>query len=258
MLTTSKETGKFIPGIYNYCDRLCETCRFSHRCIAYDRYKKQEKDHKPGDESGWLKMVYENMEEAMTLVEKSAAEIGFDVKKEMNEEKLIEAMKEDTQRTAEHPLSLLAREYWKTCKAFLDNRKNITDDAKRLARDVAMGLIPLKDVHKEMKSITQSLELVQWYMFFIEAKLQRALYGLGQNQKNTDGVDRIQNDSNGSAKIALIAIDKSYLCWQILLKKMSTAEDVSLTCLGLLQKIKNMAIEEFPHAMEFKRPGFDG
>jgi hypothetical protein len=24
---------KFIPGIYNYCDRWCERCRFTSRCL---------------------------------------------------------------------------------------------------------------------------------------------------------------------------------------------------------------------------------
>lgn len=70
MLSTSAETGKFIPGIHNYCDRLCETCRFSHRCYAYDLEKKQTRRQKPDDESAWVKMVLENMEEAMALFDK--------------------------------------------------------------------------------------------------------------------------------------------------------------------------------------------
>ncbi len=26
---------RFIPGIYNYCDRWCERCEFSHRCAQF-------------------------------------------------------------------------------------------------------------------------------------------------------------------------------------------------------------------------------
>src|SRR5262245_12410315 len=26
---------RFIPGIYNYCDRWCERCPLSHRCLNY-------------------------------------------------------------------------------------------------------------------------------------------------------------------------------------------------------------------------------
>jgi hypothetical protein len=26
---------RFIPGIYNYCDRWCERCALSHRCLSY-------------------------------------------------------------------------------------------------------------------------------------------------------------------------------------------------------------------------------
>lgn len=26
---------RFIPGIYNYCDRWCERCPLSNRCLTY-------------------------------------------------------------------------------------------------------------------------------------------------------------------------------------------------------------------------------
>ena len=26
---------RFISGIYNYCDRWCERCALSHRCLSY-------------------------------------------------------------------------------------------------------------------------------------------------------------------------------------------------------------------------------
>jgi hypothetical protein len=257
MRNTFAESGKYIPGIYNYCDRRCEACPLSHRCYSYAREKEQEKHFDDSDDSAWIKIVRENMNDAMVLLEKSAGEAGMDLKREISEEKLVETINKDRKRTDDHPLALTSREYWESCKAFFDNRKNITDDARRLAREAAMGIKSMKEVKKEMKEITQSLETVQWYMFFIEAKLQRALSGIDQHDEMPDVIDKIQNDSNGSAKIALIAIDKSISCWQLLMKKMSTAEDVSIHCLGLLEKIKRMAMSKFPVAMDFKRPGFD-
>lgn len=29
------EDPRFIPGIYNYCDRWCERCPFTMRCMLY-------------------------------------------------------------------------------------------------------------------------------------------------------------------------------------------------------------------------------
>src|ERR1051325_2005352 len=26
---------RFIPGVYNYCDRWCERCRFNNRCLTH-------------------------------------------------------------------------------------------------------------------------------------------------------------------------------------------------------------------------------
>lgn len=49
----------------------------------------------------------------------------------------------------------------------------------------------------------EALEVIYFYNFFISAKIYRALGGIGDFE-----TDEIQTDSNGSAKIALIAIDR--------------------------------------------------
>ncbi len=32
---------KYIPGIYNYCDRWCERCQFTSRCLNHSIEEKQ-------------------------------------------------------------------------------------------------------------------------------------------------------------------------------------------------------------------------
>ncbi len=34
-------TENFIPGIYNYCDRWCERCPFTDRCMNYAMEKRR-------------------------------------------------------------------------------------------------------------------------------------------------------------------------------------------------------------------------
>ena len=64
-------------------------------------------------------------------------------------------------------------------------------------------------------------------------------------------------DSNGSAKVALIAVDRCLLAWQKLLQYLTDAEDEIISLLALLQKIRNIGEETFPMARKFKRKGLD-
>ena len=69
--------------------------------------------------------------------------------------------------------------------------------------------------------------------------------------------NRYQKDSDGSAKIAIIAIERSIGAWIRMYELLPLSEDVALKSLSLLSRLKQKAIEEFPGAMHFKRPGFD-
>ena len=64
-------------------------------------------------------------------------------------------------------------------------------------------------------------------------------------------------DSDGSAKIAIIALERSINAWMKLYELMPATEDTALNALALLSKIKTLAVDEFPQAMQFVRPGFD-
>lgn len=86
--------------------------------------------------------------------------------------------------------------------------------------------------------------------------MQRALHGKieGESWQQENGY---QKDSDGSAKIAIIAIERSIGAWIRLYELMPSSEDVALKALSLLSQLKQKAIEEFPQALNFKRPGFD-
>ena len=66
-----------------------------------------------------------------------------------------------------------------------------------------------------------------------------------------------QHDYDGSAKIGIIAIERSIQAWVKLFELLPDQEDEFLKLLAMLEKMKTMAVAEFPHAESFKRPGFD-
>jgi hypothetical protein len=98
-----------------------------------------------------------------------------------------------------------------------------------------------------------AIEVIQWYNFFIAAKIFRALPHMASDLEDEASI----YDSNGSAKIALIAIDRSIASWGFLLEHLTVEEDQILHFLQELSGIKSATEKQFPDAYKFIRPGFD-
>jgi len=244
----------YIPSIYNYCDRWCERCAFTSRCRNFESISKltpEEQD--PENEACWKKIA-SNMENAMSMLKEMASEQGLDLEAIKAEDN--QALKEKDEALEisiqAHPLIILCEKYWKDSKAYFDESSNQTRDARALVNEVALGIKSKEEGLRIAEKISDSVEIIQWYMFFIDAKLQRALRGKLDAEAEYD-----LYDANGSAKIAILAVEKSISAWKTLYELRETAEDIGIQSLSLLCTIKKKALEEFPKAMEFVRPGFD-
>ena len=67
----------------------------------------------------------------------------------------------------------------------------------------------------------EAMEIIMWYHIFISVKLNRAISGY--NDKEQDDV--MEYDMNGSAKITLIAIERSIGAWGLLMQRFDHHED---------------------------------
>jgi hypothetical protein len=106
---------------------------------------------------------------------------------------------------------------------------------------------------EEFHAIDYACELIQRYGFLVDVKTERALF----NYTNKELVDPIQNDENGSAKTALIAVDKIKKELVYLMSYLVDEEDVILDALAFLSSYSKQLSQIFPQWNEFKRPGFD-
>ncbi|CAN5591070.1 hypothetical protein BH10BAC3_BH10BAC3_40290 [soil metagenome] len=139
---------------------------------------------------------------------------------------------------------------------FVKRSDGYANKTRELVNQLHLGIRSEDDVVYIVADIGDCFDIIQWYLFFINAKLQRALRG----KMDDDGWDKangFQKDSDGSAKIAIIAIDKSMAAWIKLYELLPSSEDVSLRALSMLEKIKDVTLQTFPDAMQFKRPGFN-
>ncbi len=75
------ENPDFIPGIYNYCDRWCERCQFTSRCMNFALSEEHFDDpdsHDARNEAFWRKLS-EVFQLTRQMIEESAAKWGIDL-----------------------------------------------------------------------------------------------------------------------------------------------------------------------------------
>jgi len=65
----------------------------------------------------------------------------------------------------------------------------------------------------------------------------------------------VQNDWNGSAKVALISLERSEAAWRVISE--ATLDDVAGRLGDAARDLHDLVLDEFSNAMEFVRPGFD-
>jgi hypothetical protein len=65
----------------------------------------------------------------------------------------------------------------------------------------------------------------------------------------------IQNDWNGSAKVALISLERSEAAWRTIAA--ATTDPTPMTFADQLRDLRREVEDAFPYAWSFVRPGFD-
>lgn len=109
-------------------------------------------------------------------------------------------------------------------------------------------------LEEKRQEIDEVVEVIFWYQYQIEVKFRRAYFGLG-----LDSSEEMfeHDDSDGSAKVALIGLDRSIGAWGKLLQILPQREKSISQILYLLKRIKDIAEKSFPKARTFVRTGFD-
>jgi hypothetical protein len=104
--------------------------------------------------------------------------------------------------------------------------------------------------------VREALEVIGWDVWLVEAKITRALHGRDEARTGELPDDHpVQNDWNGSAKVALISIARSESAWRTIAQA-APDERAALFADGL-GHLRRAVERDFPDAMAFARPGFD-
>ena len=214
----------FITGIHNYCDRWCETCAYTSWCRAFADDARQEAAQDPS-----LKAVVDapllprDIPPAppawlleMLMEAESEAEAAPDpqpVRPELDRE--------------DHPLLQRSRDY------FLDVHRWLA-------------------AHQGGKPCgpADPVAVVSWFASLIPAKIGRALSGLAWAEPGDPDDPR---DYDGSAKVALIGIERSHAAWLQIADAGANVGAFIAELVWMGEALEWM----FPSASAFVRPAFD-
>lgn len=222
-----------IPGVYNACDQWCDYCPVTARCLAF---KCQPAAGGGGGD------IYDNVAEmmraSMTFLKDCHEAEGLEPPEELLR------LLDDSEPPAplpcaplEDPLGRMAKHYAMLATAFL-----ATHDHESLTRRLP------KREHGPTP-----FEVFVFYHVLIGIKICRAIVGSADAARSGSAAARA--DSNVSAKVALVGIDRSYDALRVM-----TLDDGDPRIEHMqrhLARLRRDVESRFPAARAFVRPGLD-
>lgn len=233
---------RFIPGIYNYCDRWCERCPQTSHCLNFSISKEEFSDPEAQDirNKAFWNTLSGILGETLELLRESAKRWGIDLEK-LDSVDDIENLKAMDVAAESHLLSRAARRYGELVEDWFREEETLFFETAAAAR--------------EGVSLEEAFEVIRWYQYFINAKVIRAVRG--KIEEKEEGWDEFARDSDGSAKIALIAMDRSIAAWAVIRYYITDGAKEVIDLIAFLDGLKQAVEKAFPNARSFIRPGFD-
>jgi len=236
-----KKKKKYIDGIFNYCDSWCERCQFTSRCRNFAMQQKMIADEEQRDKANeeFWKAMKAATGDAMEELSQKAAEIEDPEPEAMWNDDDDDHERMSHAEAGRHRLGTLSWRYSEHVRRYLSQYKNFS-------------ALPC-----------EAVEIVAWYHLFIHVKLCRALMSRHhekqdeENYGDEDSEESWPKDSDGSAKIAIIGMERSISGWMIIGDQFPEWSDEAKRNVKMLIKLRAYTDRDFPEARRFRRPGFD-
>ena len=232
-LTELANNPDLISGIYNYCDRWCERCPLTSRCLVYAAEQEDDDLHENHDirnEAFWQKLG-SIFQETREMISEWAKEAGVD---------LTEPTAEDEPR-------------YRRKRLLVDNHP-LARCGKKYANAASDWFREFDQTTQQAESLEDAREVIQWYQYQIAVKTIRALSG---RREELEEDSELPKDSDGSAKVALIGIDRSIAAWRLMQLSLPERAETIVPLILQLERLRQRLEKGFPDARSFIRPGFD-
>ena len=230
---------RYIDFISAYCDSWCERCAFTERCSHFavqSAIGMCDGDIEKAIELAIGPPRVPGKSPPKTLLARMAEVLGDSEPSEKEVEEAEREMSARRERLAHVHVAEVSMDYAVAVRRWFAEHKGIGDHPDPALRD--------------------AIETIGRDCYLIHVKIMRALNGRDENPAGAwFEKSAVQSDWNGSAKVALLSIQRSEPAWRtIATATRDEAATVLATALAHLHQEMN---REFPRAMEFRRPGFD-
>jgi hypothetical protein len=218
----------FIVGIFNYCDRWCDACAFTSQCRLFADVAEMEASLDPGLKS---------------LVEAPAFEPTPPPPPWLEE--LLEEMDEALADKPAHDEAPLK-------PPIPPEHMAIEERANAYRRRIHPWLQARECA--AMNDPADPRGVIAWYHTLISAKIHRAIRGLADDcPQDRDWPP----DYDGSAKVALLGIERSHAAWLELVERRMATDVEAAPFIAELVWLGEALERVFPSARAFVRPAFD-
>jgi hypothetical protein len=220
----------FIVGIFNYCDRWCETCAFTSRCRLFADVAEHEAQLDP---------TFRPVADAPPLPEDLPPPPP----------KWLQELIEEANEIASKPITGV--EPAQLTPTVRPEHREIEHRAEAYSEWVR-GWLRARN-HNADRDPTDPVNVIAWFASLNASKIHRALVGLAED----DGDREFPPDHEGSAKVAIIGIERSQTAWLQLVSKGRVTAAAATPCITELDWLREQLDAVFPTACSFIRPGFD-
>ena len=238
-----------VAGIHNYCDRWCERCPMTACCSVYAMEAADTDELETVQPKDFWEQLSRSIETTAALLHELAHEAGIDLTA------ITDAERSDREFAAadDHILVGSARHYADRVGDWFDQWESRLDEV--MATREKHPHLQVVDPSPAPLGDRERMEIILRYHTLIPAKIHRAVMGAADGMEADD--PDVPRDADGSAKVALIAMDRSAAAWTGLLKTLPEARTDILGFLGQLERLGRTTEWTFPRARDFVRPGFD-
>jgi len=249
-----------IDGVHHYCDSWCERCGFASRCVLYASLSREPL---PKGENPLLDHLKDRFDQVRTLVARRSTFSIAEALKQIGDVGAAdsavyaqeEARREEKRR--HDPILREARAYSDLVAAWFE----VESDTMRAHADALVRRAEVENVDdislSELARVLDAIEIVRHDCLLIFVKLRRAISGLEDSEREGWHVDPVQNDHNGSAKLALTCIDRCEGAWRVI-DQWYPSGGGARELAAQLAALRTAVEERFPRARAFLRAGFDG
>ena len=234
---------KYIPGIYNYCDRWCERCLWTSRCRVYADLEKDDAINLDISADKFWNILSKNFGRTFKMIDKYMKDHDIVITVEEKEEA---GRKEKILRdkVKEHHLVSLAKKYVEKVNDIVKKWQAVFYPEQI----ETMAFSQPSDPEEYLIKLGDAIEVIQFYHFQIQVKLMRALGSILDKDDNYDPPKGSINDSDGSAAVSLLGIERSMAAWSFLLDQLPQLEEEILECLAILKTLESEINKVFPDA----------